>query len=68
MAHELESCPNHPGASGMKQKKKKKDKEPEGEPPVSEKRWHCHLCAADYGACRNLKKHLNTHHGGAEVA
>ena len=67
-AHELESCPDHPGASGMKQKKKKKDKEPKGEPPVAEKCWHCHLCAADYGTCRNLKKHLNTHHGGAEVA
>ena len=66
-AHELESCPDCPGASGMKQKKKK-DKEPEGEPPVAEKHWHYHLCAADYGAHCNLKKHLNTHHGGAEVA
>ena len=64
-AHELESCPNCPGVSGDKSKKKKKG---EKEPESTAEHWYCYLCTADYGAWHNLKKHLNTHHDGADVA
>ena len=67
--HEEESCPNRPGAGPAPAKRGKKSGEPQkesGEP--SELHWYCHLCDLDYGACRNLKKHLNTHHSGVEVA
>ena len=57
-AHEVESCPQRPGAQ--------EPEEAEEKAPV--KRWYCHMCSSDFGARRNLKKHLNQKHGGAEVA
>ena len=63
-AHEAESCPQRPGA------KEQDDPQEEGATAAAAptKRWYCHICDSDYGAHRNLKKHLNMKHGGAEVA
>ena len=64
-AHEEESCQQKP--------KTTKTSKPSGgaSSSIAEEegfRWYCHLCTSDYGARRNLKKHLNKHHDGAEVA
>ena len=63
-AHEAESCPQRPGAH------EKDDPQEEGAAAAAAptKRWYCHICESDYSARRNLKKHLNMKHGGAEVA
>ena len=62
-AHEKESCPNRPGAQPVPQ-----GEEAAAAPAPELKRWYCHICNSDYGARRNLKKHLNIKHDGAEVA
>ena len=67
-AHEQESCARKPGASKSSKKGDKSKEDVDEEEASSSKWWYCHKCNADYGARRNLKKHLNTHHGGAEVA
>ena len=64
-AHEVESCPQRPGAQQQPGEPDVQERAP-GAPAL--KRWYCHRCDSDYSARRNLKKHLNTKHDGAEVA
>ena len=63
-AHEVESCPQRPGA----QEQDDPQEEGAAAATVPTKRWYCHICDSDYGTHRNLKKHLNMKHSGAEVA
>ena len=64
-AHEAESCPQRPE---VQQPAPADDPGAAAPEPVHVKRWHCHVCDTDYGARRNLKKHLNGKHDGVDVA
>ena len=65
-AHEVESCPQRTGA--QEQDDPQEEGAQGGAAAAPSKRWYCHICDSDYRAHRNLKKHLNMKHGGAEVA
>ena len=71
-AHEAESCKQRPGVqkpTASEDPKAGTSKEDTPAPaPVPEKRWYCHKCDSDFGARRNLKKHLNNKHAGCDVA
>ena len=64
-AHAAESCPERPGQPSQDPadpQASTSKKSSAGGP-----RWRCHKCSAHFGACRNLKKHLNGKHDGVDI-